>query len=426
MANIRKVGNAYKITVSLGRDQNGNQIRKYLTYTPKEKAPSKIQKEVQAAAVDFEQRVKNGKYYDGDSMSFRQFVSVWKRDFAKDNLTPGILEGYEKTLENKVYPEIGNLKIAKIRAPHIQDIYRKMKEAGNSPSTIRRTHAILSGIFKRAYMWEIIGENPCGRVSLPKSEDREGVAHFDVQQTEAFLRALTLPYTHTVKAHASRSRKGTAKTIREHSETNYIHPQFVVYFNLAIFSGCRRGELLALNWSDIDFENHIISINKATAKAGGKQVIKAPKTKAGYRDLNLPPSCFHLLHKWKLEQMELAVKLGDYWRGERGKDFDKNFIFIQDNGLQMDLGTPTHKFKEIIAAYNEQHAGDDKLPEIRLHDLRHTNATLLISQNTDIKTVSARLGHSKPSVTLDIYTHALRENDEKASQSLEALLTKAQ
>ena len=110
--------------------------------------------------------------------------------------------------------------------------------------------------------------------------------------------------------------------------------------------------------------------------------------------------------------------------GNRGnKDFSNNTVFIQlDTGLPLHLSTPGHKFAEIISLYNATcEREEDKLPKIRLHDLRHTGATLLLSQNTDIETVSRRLGHSKASVTLDIYGHALPENDRQASDTLEAM-----
>ena len=144
----------------------------------------------------------------------------------------------------------------------------------------------------------------------------------------------------------------------------------------------------------------------------------------------MPDFVIKLLSRLKQEQTALCVKLGTAWKGHRnGKDkdgnkdsFDDNVIFIQDDGSPIDLSTPRHKFAEIIDLYNAtREKEEDKLPHIRLHDLRHTNATLLLSQDTDIETVSRRLGHSKASITLDIYGHALPENDKKASDALAAV-----
>ena len=423
MATILKRGNSYRITVSLGYDDNGNQIRKYATYKPKETAPKKIEREVQAFAVKFEESVLNGTYYDGENLTFREFVNIWERDYAKDNLTIGVLDGYKRNLELKVFPEIGNMKISKIKRKNILDVYKHMEENGSSANSIRRTHAMLSGIFRKAYQWELIQDNPCGRVEPPKKESSKGVASFNVEQTYTFLKALELPYTYTKKAHKSHSSTGEEISIKEYTETHSISLQWKVYFNLAIFSGCRRGELIALTWKDIDFKNHTINITKSASSTNKGQIIKPPKTKAGYREITVPAECVSLLRKWKKEQRELSLKLGTYWQGCTGAEFEKNHVFIQDNGSMMHLSSPTHKFKEILEAYNSQYEGD--LPLIRLHDLRHTNATLLIAQNTDMKTVSSRLGHSSVATTMDIYAHALPENDQIASNTLESLLLKA-
>jgi integrase len=122
--------------------------------------------------------------------------------------------------------------------------------------------------------------------------------------------------------------------------------------------------------------------------------------------------------------MMLSLHLQGLWKGYTGKEFDRNFIFIQmETGMPMDVGTPTHKFKEILKMYNETHGSENQLPEITLHELRHTSATLLLANGTDIETVSHRLGHSKASTTLDIYGHAMKKMDSKASDTLESILS---
>jgi integrase len=125
-------------------------------------------------------------------------------------------------------------------------------------------------------------------------------------------------------------------------------------------------------------------------------------------------------------EKELCLQLGTLWIGERGKKFDENYVFIQlDSGLPLHIDTPTHKFKEVIEMYNRTCENEeDKLPLIHLHDLRHTSATLLISNGVDISTVSHRLGHKHTSVTLDVYSHFLPDKDEEASDTLERLLSK--
>ncbi len=201
--------------------------------------------------------------------------------------------------------------------------------------------------------------------------------------------------------------------------------QWRVYFFIAIFGGLRRGEVCALTWEDIDFSKHVIKINKAFANTKNGQILKAPKTDSAIRDLTLPDFCFDMLAELKKEQLQKVLLMGTAWNGHRNNEednYNQNYVFTQYDGQPVNLSTPSHKFKEIIDMYNSTCEKEkDKLPNIRLHDLRHTNATLLLSQNTDIETVSRRLGHSKTSVTLDIYGHALPENDEKASLALKKM-----
>ena len=116
----------------------------------------------------------------------------------------------------------------------------------------------------------------------------------------------------------------------------------------------------------------------------------------------------HLLKRYKVEQNTQRLSLGTSWKGS-------GHLFIQDDGRQMDISTPNHTFKKIIKRYNESVDEKNRLSEITLHGLRHTSATLLISQNIDVRTVSGRLGHSECSTTMNIYAHALKNKDEQAA-----------
>lgn len=427
MATIREVNDYYKITVSLGSDSEGKKIRKSTNYWPKapKTSPVKRRREVEAFAHDFESRIRNGEYLDGENITFDRFVEKWKTDYAQANITQSVLEGYERDLKARVLPEIGYMKLAMVTPLHLQAIYNKMTAAGLSPATVHRLHALISGIFKCAYKWGLVKENPCARCTLPKMEKSEKMQCFDVDQTERFLQALTLPYEHTVKAHTNIDDTGKPYQVPEYKQSLRISPQLVAYFNLAIYTGCRRGELIALHWSDIDYKANTVTISKAAAKTKEGQIVKVPKTSAGNRTVTVPASCIQLLKEWKRQQRELSMSMGDAWQGFRGWEYDNNFVFIQDNGSMMNLDTPSHRFKEIITAYNAQYVTEekDRLPLIRLHDLRHTNATLLIAHGTDPRTVSQRLGHSKTSVTLDIYSHALKAKDQEAANTLGDLLS---
>ena len=417
MAIVRRQGKrgiTYKFSVFVGYDQDGKQICKYKTYVPENTAPRKIEKEVAAAYAQFEKEVRSGMYFD-ENISFRDFYSEWLETYAKKELTPGTYELNENTVSRVWLPALGFMPINQIKGMHIQRVINDLEKQGLKPKTIQKYFSELSTVFTRAYKLEIIENNPCRRVTLPRNEKENDIHAFTVEQAERFLQACADGIT---VHHAEKIRKN-GRILPAYDERMEIPLQFRVYFTLAIYSGFRRGEMLALQWRDIDFKRWLITINKSTssAKSTQGQFIKDPKTKAGNRTIMLPGICFDLLEQWKAEQDQTACALGDYWQGSA--DPEERFIFIQDNGKQMHLSTPSHKFNEILTAYNAAVPDPDKLPEIHLHDLRHTSASILISAGVDIATVSRRLGHSDITVTLNTYTHALPDVDKTAADALE-------
>lgn len=178
------------------------------------------------------------------------------------------------------------------------------------------------------------------------------------------------------------------------------------------------GELIALRWSDIDFESSSVKVSKSTCRTNGKMITKTTKTGAT-REIAVPELICKMARQWQIEQLRQQLMIGSKWEGE-------DFVFTQWNGRQMGLETPYHAFQRIIKNYNENRKeGEPELPVIPLHGLRHTAATLLISQKVDIRTVSGRLGHANASTTLNIYSHALKELDKTASEKLGDMLLKS-
>ncbi len=429
---------SYTIFVSLGRDKaTGKQIIKTTTYIPKSKTPAKAEKEVQAYAISFEEKAKNGDLVSGEKMTVNEFVKVWEENWLPAK-TPSVQEKYKDILRLRVLSAIGHMKITAVRATHIDRIIKDQQETGKarSPKTVRDTFTVINSVFRYALKKQYIRENPCLRCDdLPPVTMKTGkdLRFFDQDQARRFLReALVMEYEFKYGKRGRKAKKtGEKYTVKEYSSFHRVPLQWRIYFTMAIIGMFRRGEMCALTWNDVDENKRTISIDKAAAMTRAEQYIKGPKTEAGVRVVSMPEEIFVLLREWKKEQIALCMKLGTAWKGHRNglKDdgtadtFDENNIFIQlDNGLPVHLSTPGHKFHEILDLYNAtcEHE-EDKLPDIRLHDLRHTGATLLLGNNADIETVSHRLGHSKASVTLDIYGHALPENDKQAADMLEAM-----
>ena len=245
---------------------------------------------------------------------------------------------------------------------------------------------------------------------------------FTQQQAVSFLQALDNPMMYEYTQHNRTAKTGNVTQIRSYQAEHTLNNQLKLFLNLAIYTGCRRGELIALTWQDIDFGTDTIHINKSTCRVNGQIITKTPKTQGSIRSINIPSSVSALAKAWKKEQMEYRFMIGTQWKGG---NMDRCNIFIQWDGSQMGLETPYQAFKRIIANYNEHCENEsEKLPDIPLHGLRHTSATLLISsRKMDVMTVSKRLGHNNTSTTLNIYAHAYEELDKKAASTLDNLLS---
>ena len=271
-------------------------------------------------------------------------------------------------------------------------------------------------MLRTAVEWEILDRNPCSAVKLPAVQDTaEQIKFFTPEQTHAFLAFLRQEHTWEVSGHQRVDDTGKPYRVGPYVCGRETPLQIQVLLELAVYTGMRKGEILALTWADIDFDQDTVSITKSVSPVKGKLLIKAPKTKSSRRVVTIPHALTERLEQLRQAQDAYRAQVGDYWQGTEA------WIFTQENGRMMHYATPYHTLQTLIGQYN-QCRPDAPLPMIPFHGLRHTSATLLISAHQDVKTVSARLGHAQTSTTMDIYTHALRENDRQAANSLEQLL----
>ena len=304
---------------------------------------------------------------------------------------------------------------------------RNGKKYEYNHQTLKRIQSVLNSVFKTAVQWDIMERNPCAEVSPPKKSDKmKKVKCFNERQIRLFLEALNQEYKAYCSEHDRVDDTGKPYHVRAYTTTHKLSLQFIVFFYVALFGGLRRGENISLTWEDIDFENNTISINKSTAKIKNGQYIKEPKTENSVREVTVPTEVIQLLRRLRAEQSTYRLSIGAEWEetlDENGRPY--HFVYTQANGKQMYIDTPSQKFTKLIADYNKTVENEeDKLPAITLHGLRHTMATVLIADGTEISTVSGRLGHADISTTLDIYTHCLHERDQKAADALEKYMLK--
>ena len=436
MASIRKRGNSYQITVSCGRDSQDKKISRTITFKPDPltakghpKTESTIMKEVQAFASDFEKRVLTGQYMAGENLTFEKYSEKYLSECAEPNQAPRTLQETKRAIKLFV-KDFGYMALASLNPLFLQEYVNSMqkeKRSGNdektiSHSTIKRRMCVLSAMLSQAVRWNLISHNPMERVQIkqpatvPKTEKP---MCFTQLQAEIFLNILDTPLIYQYGSRNRKDKSGNVYNIQEYQAEHQIQAQLKLFFYMAMFTGCRRGELIALEWSDLDFDNSTVSITKSVCRVAGQMITKETKTKGSVRVLSVPAAIMTLAKQWKIEQKRYRLSIGSKWNGG-------DYMFIKWDGSQMGLETPRRAFHRIIENYNtHKEENAPVLPLIPLHGLRHTSATLLIGHGVDIRTVSGRLGHSNTSTTLNIYAEYLKELDRSASDKLENLLIKS-
>ena len=380
MATIQQRGNSYLIRVSCGYDSKGKQIIQSMTWKPEANmTPRQIEKELNRQAVMFEEACMRG--FQSKAIKFEEFAEEWFEEYAKPNLRNTT---YERLLQlrKRVYGAIGHLRMDKITPRQIQIFVNSLAKDGANertgkalaPKTIRHNLSLISDIFSYAVKMGVVSDNPCSKVTIPKGEQKEKQIYTPAE-VKHFLELL------------------------ENEPMKYR-----VFFNLMIYSGFRRGEMLGLEWKDVDFENSIISVRRTSNYTGQRGIYTdTTKTKRSQRTLKFPREIMEMLKEFKSQQEAEAERIGSKWvRTDR--------LFVKWNGEPMNNQTPYGWLKEFSEKNN--------LPFYGIHSFRHLFASLLVNQGVDIVTVSGALGHSAVSTTSNIYCHLLQEAQAKVSDAV--------
>lgn len=427
MASIKKLetkkGITYKIIVSNGYDSKGNKIVKTTTFKPDVAlTPKQQEKAVEKFAMEFEDKVKNGVSFDGEKMSFEVFAEKWLED-VKDNLAYSTYEGYEAIVHQRMIPYFRGYKVAKIKIPLVEAFYKEMAKK-YAYASVKKCDVILGSMFKTAIRWGMLDINPCTNAKLPKNNSATNELKFYTpEQSLQFLASLERSYETTYRGHQRIDDTGIPYMVDDYTETRKVPTQYKVFYNIALFCGLRKGELLALHWDDIDFDKRTISVSKSVAKMENGVGYKCPKTKTSIRTVPIPEKIIPLLKQYRKEYNLTRLCLGDYWKGQGN-------LFTQADGSLMGRGTPYQYFRRHIRRYNEwvteneeaKQKGLVTLPLIPLHGLRHSCATLLNYLDVNIIDISNILGHAQTSTTMNIYAHSFEEQKRVASDKIDEFL----
>lgn len=417
----------YKLIAFLGADSNGKKKTKSTTFKEFDPAISVKQQERLAMqkAVEFEDRLKNGVCFDGNKVSFEEYSRMWLEDMER-KLVYTSYTSYKRIVEDSLIPYFGHMKMAKIKLSMIEDFYKTLTPKYSQSSIMRYVH-VLNGIFKMGVRREMIERNPCVGAEVSKSAKKtEALKFFTPEQSIAFLASLDLKFEWEYKGHKRVDDTGKPYYVNSYTEHRDMPTQLKVFYHIALFCGLRKGEILALHWNDIELDKHVLHVSKTAAKSKDGLICKEPKTKNSVRTVPIPKQVVPLLLQYQSEYEAYRSSLGDKWQGQGN-------LFVQADGRLMDLSTPYERFKSHIEKYNEWAkqenenlpAGQKKhvlLPNIPLHGLRHSCATLLNSLDVNILAISSILGHAQTSTTMNIYAHSFEKKNWEACLKMEEFL----
>ena len=432
MASLKRVEHksgrvVYRIVICMGYDRQGNKLVKNLTYSVNQSAtPKQQEKEALKYAMDMEDKMKYGYDFDAEKMSFEDFAYKWLEN-VKDNVAYGTYVGYEHLLRMKIVPYFKTYKLAHIKTPNIEAFYKTLVDEYAS-GTIGRFANVLGCIFGTAMRWNMIEHNPCREAKKPKKKNEETkLKYFTPNQALMFLKSLNLSYEIPHKGHERTYGEGKTYTVNDFTTTLTVPTQLKLFYTISLLCGFRKGETLALHWSDIDLDKKEISISKAIGRTEAGFDAKDPKTATSIRTVPFPDDVLPLLREYKKEYALLRFKHGTAWQGD-------NSLFIQSDGKRMGNCTTYQYFIAHLNRYNKWVAdnaeranaeGFEELPIIPLHGLRHSCATLLNYLEMNIIDISKILGHANCSTTMNIYAHSFEEQKRVASNKLNEFLRNA-
>ncbi len=438
---------SYLIRVSDGYGVDGKQRKKSMTWTPPEgMTPKKIEKALQVEALKFEEAVAAGTVQDG-GIRFQAFAEKWMDEYAKKQLKIKTVDGYRRLLP-RIYQAIGHIRLRDLKTGHLNSFYSNLQEDGmrldgrckssvDLRALLKKHHLTqvkmseMAGLSLRTVKAAISGKNindksataiakafGCSRSDLFVDESKDST--LDANTVRGYHRLISsiltkavkwgyLPYNPAINAElpkmtqkeAAHLDEADARRLLELLQDEPIKWRAPITFDL--LSGLRRGELLGLRWSDVDFNAEAITIIQTSSYAAGHGVYTdTPKNKTSRRPLKLSRSAFLILRElqdWQEQQRELC--------GDRWKDKDRR-IFTNEEGA------PIHP--DALSRWFRAFADRNGFPGVHVHSLRHTYASLMIADGTPLIVVSRRLGHAQVSTTANIYSHVIQSADEKASQ----------
>jgi integrase len=366
---INRKDNTWVVRIFAGRDANGK--RKYINKTirgTKKDAQTFLNAKLREQDL--------GINIEASTLTLNELLDRWLESAVRPRVSPRTADGYASSLDRYIRKPLGQKRLESLQAMDIQKAYAAIQARGLSATVVRNTHSALRNALKQAVRWNLVQKNAAEYVQLPKVPHVERRV-LTPEESQAFLDAAD-------------------------SMPNGL------IFEFALLSGMRPEEFLALQWTDLDFERNAAQVNRALVRHKGSWTFEKPKTAKSRRIVTLSEPLMKKLAAHKRKQNEARLKSGAAWE-------NNDLVFCSE------LGTP-HSMPNLTYRYFRPILKSAGLPQIRLYDLRHSHATLLLIAEENPKVVAERLGHSTIVLTMDTYSHVVPSMQKNATDKLTRML----
>jgi integrase len=353
--------------VSLGYDQDGKLLRKVVYGKTHEEARGKL-----ISLLSDQQR---GIPIPTERQTVARFLDSWLTDVVKDSTRPKTYRTYSDLIKHHIAPVLGKKQLVKLTPQDVQRFLKNKLESGLSARTVKHINDTLRAALNVGMTWGLVHRNVAALVKPPRIEKQE-MKVFTPEQARAFLES--------VKGH-----------------------RLEALFWLALTLGLRRGELLGLRWADIDLDAGTLRVNQALQRVSGELELTELKTEKSRRALPMTPLLIGAMRAHRTRQLEERLALGERWH-------DSGLVFCSTIGTPLEPRNLNRTFDALVK--------NASLPKIRLHDTRHSCATLLLAQGVPPRTIMEILGHSQISLTMNTYSHVLPAMKQEAIGMMDSIL----